>query len=681
MTYDDLLSLLCSSEDVSLVLEHDQALEKPINSSFFIKPDLKESINLDKSPFMIISAPGATGKSTFGYNLGKDKNAFYWNLSKANIGDNYFIGTLSKSFGGKNLSTILDLINNGRILFIIDAFDEAEISCGWDRISSFIKEMVSYSNSQNLVSFILLARYETAQYLSLLLDEYVGENKYYYLEIQFFKREQAQLFLYEYLKDKDFRYQLQKEKLLQVSDVIFNGIEKVMSSKHEVAYRTKFYGYAPVLQAIATLISQYQNLQELENDYKDNSKYDEITGQIISHILEREKNKVISSLRTRLSNKGLPLVSIEKFYSSEEQVVRLINYTNKRKVNTEDYDITHANGKVLDEYHEAIKEFLPQHPFLINSNEFSSPAFKDYAYSLALAKQLIPVFAINISTQFFSTITPLFWQFYLMNRTDESIEGEHVGLICESFISGKTNGEDVITAVFDQDDKTEMSTIIQLEDIIESKIVNLKILSDTIVFPYVLKNIFIKTNKKLVLGSKGSDFYIINSTINADDIEFLSEKIIIRCDDFDKPITIYSKNEVVYNYNLKLEKIGLGVFVINWPYGQKHPWSEFYKELAETEEKNIDNLLLSLRQILKWFRKDKRDSIARYADFIENVAVNGNKLNRRMVDYLLEKNVLWRDGGLYKLSHKVAEKKGINFSSMKNMTCNDQLKEFLLGFN
>ena len=112
----------------------------------------------------------------------------------------------------------------------------------------------------------------------------------------------------------------------------------------------------------------------------------------------------------------------------------------------------------------------------------------------------------------------------------------------------------------------------------------------------------------------------------------------------------------------------------------KYPWADYYRELDSLEEKTIDNLLLSLRQILKWFRKDRRDALARYADFIHNVAVNDNKLNRKMLEYLLETHVIWRDKGLYKMAHNAAERNGINFASIKNMECNEKLHNYLSNF-
>ena len=684
-TFAQILSMVCMSGSLELEKDHDPALDIPQKRSFFIQPTLKSKNDFSgKSPFMLISAPGATGKSALGYNLSIEKNGIYWDLSKANIGDNYFIGTLTKSFGVHQLTNVLDLIRNGNITFVFDAFDEAELTSGWDRISSLLKEIIRFVNNEHNASFILLARYETAQYLSLILDDLIGENHYNSYEIEYFSKSTAKEFLYKYLVDKDNKYIQLHDKIDQISTIIFDGIDRAMASKAKAGYKTGFYGYAPVLLAIATLFRQYSSLQELENEYTPESKYNEITATIIENILDREKNKVIDAFKTRLEQQGLPSDQIQILYSSNEQLSRLIKYISEKKISLDDYYTGSIDKRIVKEYQKVVQEFLPQHPFIINVNEFSSPAFKDYAYALILSTKIHGYDEINIDLDFYSSITPLFWQYYILCRGSDTIDGGHVGIICESFVSGKMHGEDVITAIYDTADGTELSTMIQFDDNKDSQFTKLKIGSDSgneVFFPYHLKNTFITTNKELVLGDSENDFTIINTTVNVDQLRFNCKKVIIRCDDIDKPVTLVAVQKAEYKPILKVEKIGGGELIIYWPEGRRYPWAEHYKEVEAMEEQNIDNLLLSLRQILKWFRKDKRDSIARYADFIENVAVSTNKLNRKMLDYLLEKNVLWKDGGLYKLSHKIAEKKGINFTSMKNVESNDRLKEFLSELN
>jgi len=93
-------------------------------SPFFIEPTFDGIVKgNNKSPFVVVTAPGATGKSALSKYICKLKKAFYWNLSKAVIGDNYFIGTVSKAFGPDYLSKALSDLDRGKLGFVIDAFD------------------------------------------------------------------------------------------------------------------------------------------------------------------------------------------------------------------------------------------------------------------------------------------------------------------------------------------------------------------------------------------------------------------------------------------------------------------------------------------------------------------------------------------------------------------------------
>jgi len=665
---------------------HDISVSLLNKKTFFIEPPLTPMNSFTgKSALMLIAAPGATGKSVLGYNLSIDKRALYWDLSKADIGDNYFIGTLSKSYGPERLGEVLRLVSNGDIAFVIDAFDEAEISSGWNRVQSFLKEICSYVNDKSKVKFVLLARHETAQYLSMILDELIGESAYYYYKIDFFERKKAKEFLLQYLVDKDVKYQTLKDKINSITEIVFDGIDNAMKNgSDEEGADMSFYGYAPVLQALAVLIMQYNNLQELENYYAQYTNYSRFIGQVIDNIITREKEKVVAALETRLRNKGLQTDNIKDLYSKDEQLIRLLNYTIEKKVNIDIQRPQNLKTSIIAEYDDLLKQFLPQHPFIMSSNDFASPAFKDFAIAQLLSGGKGEKYLMDKIEGFYSSITPLFWQFYLDNRQDKTIMGKHVGIMCESSISGKKSGDDSLSAVYDSAEGTKLTTILDFNTTEPGRALNYIVLPDPIdgiVFPFHMINTSIKSAIKVTCGYNSKEFDLNNSTVNASEIEFRCKNLIVRCDEMDKPVTIITTKPAIHSDLLKVEKKGNGHFSVCWPNGKKYPWAEYYLEKGSLEARTIDNLLLSLRQILKWFRKDRRDALARYADFINNVAVNGNDLNKRMLDYLLETHVIWQEGNLYKLAHKVAERNGINFTSIKNMKCNEQLDKYLSSFN
>jgi hypothetical protein len=130
---------IVSTSDKSIV----NISAKPI----FIHPKLKVVKDEANCPIIIVSAPGAVGKTTFAKYFAFEKKAFYWDLSKIKLGDNTFIGTLANTFGAHNLSKVIFDIGQGNISFFIDAFDEAEIISGWDGVEKFIREIYGFCKS------------------------------------------------------------------------------------------------------------------------------------------------------------------------------------------------------------------------------------------------------------------------------------------------------------------------------------------------------------------------------------------------------------------------------------------------------------------------------------------------------------------------------------------------------
>ena len=495
-----------------------------------------------RGAFMIIAAPGATGKSVLGYHISIEKKSLFWDLSKADIGDNYFIGTLSKSYGPERLGEILGLIGNGDISFVIDAFDEAEISSGWNRVESFLKEICFCIRDKSKVKFVLLARHETAQYLSMILDDLIGESSYFYYSIDFFEKEIAKEFLIQYLINKDEKYKSSREKIYSIANIVFAGIDDAMKThKDSNIADMSFYGYAPVLQALAVLIMQYPNLQELENYYSQQTNYSLFIAQVINNIIDREQRKVVHSLRTRLHNKGLPTNNIGDLYTKQEQLLRLLHYTIEKKIDVGIHRPQNLKLSIIYEYDDLIKQFLPQHPFIMSSSEFASPAFKDFAIAQLLSQEINEKYLLNKLENFYASITPLFWQFYLANRPNETILGKHVGIMCESSISGKKSGDDILSAVYDSEDGTKLTTMLDFGATDNGVISNFVVLPDQIdgiIFPYHLINTSINSSIKLTCGYNYNEFDITNSSVNCKEIEFKCKRLVVRCDELDKPVSI-----------------------------------------------------------------------------------------------------------------------------------------------
>ena len=137
------LGPIWDSISFDLIVE-DEAFQKILTSPIFIHPKLKQIKKGENESLILISAPGAVGKTTFAKYATFVKKGYYIDLAKIKLGDNTFLGSLAKYFGTKKISEVLSYFEKGDITFFIDAFDEAEIISGWEGVENFVREIFTH---------------------------------------------------------------------------------------------------------------------------------------------------------------------------------------------------------------------------------------------------------------------------------------------------------------------------------------------------------------------------------------------------------------------------------------------------------------------------------------------------------------------------------------------------------
>lgn len=145
---------------------------------FYIPPsfsDVKTEKTLStlKPKFVLLSAPGAAGKSSLAKYIAHRFNALYWNLAKVKVGTNSFAGSILNAVGAPKYSEFIADLNVGNVLLVIDAFDEAEIISGRKMLNGFIADISDSLSAHTMPTVFLLARTETAQYIA----SFCAENK------------------------------------------------------------------------------------------------------------------------------------------------------------------------------------------------------------------------------------------------------------------------------------------------------------------------------------------------------------------------------------------------------------------------------------------------------------------------------------------------------------------------
>ena len=75
----------------------------------------------------------------------------------------------------------------------------------------------------------------------------------------------------------------------------------------------------------------------------------------------------------------------------------------------------------------------------------------------------------------------------------------------------------------------------------------------------------------------------------------------------------------------------------------------------------------AVRSILKHFRKHKKDAAGRHKEYIENIIVGGSKLKQSILDFFIDKGIIYEDAKdlkQFKLNNATLEELDVNWSML-----------------
>lgn len=286
-----------------------------------------------KPQVIVLSAPGAVGKSTVAREISHAKQAPLWDLSQySTVGTGSLVGAIGPAFGFAQLAAVMGDLASGKLFFVIDALDEARLKVSEPSFYDFLTDIAVAAKTAPGVAFVLLGRTQIAEYSWLALDD-LGVSTAL-CTIDFFDEEQRKAYL-------DRRLQRRSEAVAyiaghradfeQARDLLFSQLgEAINPSGGEKENRdaTAFLGYAPVLDAIAVLLEEEKDYHALINKLhaeerlpaaRPDLRRTRLLATVMEYILDREhQQKLVLNLKPVLAPpRGW--ASWEKLYSPAEQ--------------------------------------------------------------------------------------------------------------------------------------------------------------------------------------------------------------------------------------------------------------------------------------------------------------------------------------------------------------------------
>lgn len=327
-------------------------IEAPLN--------IESEPDLSSRSVLLVSAPGAVGKTTLAKQICACTGSVYVDLATA--------GTVGADtlVGGLHRANLLVPWTEGNLGLIIDALDEARMRVTEASFIDFLSEIVRLASEgprrPRIVLFGRTGAIDDARFwleASGFQKGHIGV-----MEIGFYGLEKSEEFAESVLRT--IRRRRNGAPPGEVEQRAIRLILQQLRNQTD-AEGQRFAGYAPVLRAVAERVAdETGNMQNFVNDIGSNPQASPVTlDRIASGILERDQQKV--------KGLDLPETLVKQLYSPEEQLDRLSAELYGTPLPTLPPNMTPQETAAYDA---ALDTWMQEHPFLDGKGHASCAVFE-----------------------------------------------------------------------------------------------------------------------------------------------------------------------------------------------------------------------------------------------------------------------------------------------------------------
>lgn len=628
-------------------------------------------------PILMVSAPGAVGKSTLANEIAARTGAILVDLSKAEaVGGSTVTGGLARA-------NLFNPFAKGDVALLIDGLDEARMRVTKDSFFAFLDDIRRLADV-NRKPITLFGRTSAIEDAWLALAEMGIEPPV--LEIQFHGRDAALEFVTRRIaSDRECK----GEDVNAAAEADMRAALQILESLGTQAHNDgdKFVGYAPVLIAVAKRVAAERNPMALVQTLERGQEALSLNG-IVDAIMERETSKL-----EPLAFEDSALKDI--LYGKAEQIERLIS-----AVYGIDHlpDLPEMNQEDAEKYKSALDTWVPDHPFTDGSGiKPSSEVFGGFIAAEALKKEWA---SDNVRKRELESpkVNPFVWRFRLPEFQVESEEFElgeepefipladlglafvslqallphsesaHLQIDADAEInSGQGNGAEVeITRYFDGGIRLlRLSSDCAGELYFGSRISDVNISGGELSIVASGSEITLTAPVELDVGQIDAGQYGIVIECPRLGIDSSTALVRLRCSDFK-----WLNNALKVRPGVELS--------VDWPGSEYFPWHSYRRpDMPDGVDEELGERLRRLRKILVLFRARGMGQLAKFKGAIDHERrIRGSGAAVR--DRLLDEGVLFTDGRVYVLNtDRMSEVLGLTFLEIQSATVNDQTIAFL----
>ncbi len=389
-------------------------------SDFFVNPELvvKEGLGDLSADVVLLSARGAAGKSTTGLHLSHELGVPLWKLEQdAAVSATALAHVLSRYMGTFEPEAAIEKLDRPTIL--IDSLDEARARVSGTSWTEFLDSIAA--TAARGARLVLLGRERTLEDVWLTLDD--AGVRLAWLEISHFGPHER----LEYVDASTRRKArnpaaVDSQPYTTARDTILESLVGSLAGEAADA----FAGYAPVLDAVATVLAAEGNLHSVSKTFDAENGgtrgLDELR-RIIDGLLMREQGKV-APLADDLR------IPPEQTYTPDEQ----IDWLCAALLNSPGPDLTHiGDARAQDRYTRRVTEFLKDHPFR-SGDRWASVVFAAYIANKRFAT--VP----GADLLLVGNESGLLFDFYSLDAANEVVDELQFAALHASISAGEFSG-------------------------------------------------------------------------------------------------------------------------------------------------------------------------------------------------------------------------------------------------
>ena len=668
---------------------------------FFVRlKTYKDDVPLEQAEVILVSAPGATGKSALSAYLSNNMGIPLFDLGKHNaVGANSLTGLFVNYLEIDEYVTFMNGLTQNRFSMIIDGLDEGEIHSGSTKsFWCFLDDIVNIARKAEGTPFLMLGRYRTVMDTAFYLED--NGIKVVCLQIEPFTLKRANEFIDKTIENKNSAIRFEQS-YSGVKEYIINSIEGFFKNESESKRDSynHFIGYAPVLMAISSLLNERQDFNKLLIELQEGKKSNVVLLiDIIEKILIREcgkaRNQALPSIfdNNNIDSKLCDEIT-SKTYELDEQCARIIHLIMHSHF---EYSICDRDD-VNHLYNKRMESWTENHPFIDYKDpqkpEFQNIVFESYVIARLAKYDDYTKIIVDYLEKEKSNSYLLFDFFNKLSGENHYLSHKLISYMYDSFRALDTNQTDAMMEVISVTEKKDLyenlgancelsfyregspqmsyidfSTKIPFDEVFE--------------LPSSLRGITVDIPLPAICNKTRMDI-IPPMSIRCTKLTLESADVVIYMGDSEEKALIECDELVAIQNNGRIPNVicrGEGnPLLILAEKNVQYPFTDYYhgQPINSKTDPLLPDKYQKLKKTIILFRAYGKENLARISSKIES-RISNTKVGKAVVEKLLSTGIMYIENRMYVLNtEKMNNQLGLTYNDIHSGEINDKTRRYL----